>query len=71
MSLWNLFLQMYPFGLRNKPATFERCMHAIFAGFVEELVQVFMNDLSFYGTLMNTLTILTKFHKYVRKLILS
>src|SRR3954467_11869884 len=30
-------------------ATFQRCMSAIFHGFCEEIVEVFMDDFSFYG----------------------
>src|SRR4051794_9258031 len=30
-----------PFGLCNAPATFQRCMSAIFHGFCEEIVEVF------------------------------
>jgi hypothetical protein len=33
-----------PFGLWNAPATFQRCMNAIFADFVEEIMKVFMDD---------------------------
>jgi hypothetical protein len=39
-----------PFGLCNAPATFQRCMSAIFYGFYEEIVEVFMDDFSVYGT---------------------
>jgi hypothetical protein len=39
-----------PFGLCNAPATFQRCMSAIFHGFCEEIVEVFMDDFSVYGT---------------------
>src|SRR4051812_16183534 len=39
-----------PFGLCNAPATFQRCMSAIFHGFFEEIVEVFMDDFSVYGT---------------------
>jgi hypothetical protein len=39
-----------PFGLYNAPATFQRCMSAIFHGFSEEIVEVFMDDFSVYGT---------------------
>ena len=39
-----------PFGLCNAPATFQRCMNAIFADFVEEIMEVFMDDFSVYGT---------------------
>jgi hypothetical protein len=39
-----------PFGLCNAPATFQRCMSTIFHGFCEEIVEVFMDDFSIYGT---------------------
>ncbi|VAH95491.1 unnamed protein product [Triticum turgidum subsp. durum] len=39
-----------PFGLCNVPATFERCMTAIFSDFCENIVEVFMDDFSVYGT---------------------
>jgi hypothetical protein len=39
-----------PFGLCNAPATFQRCMSAIFHGFCEEIVEVFMHDFSVFGT---------------------
>jgi hypothetical protein len=39
-----------PFGLCNAPATFQGCMSAIFHLFCEEIVEVFMDDFSFYGT---------------------
>src|SRR3954466_12156744 len=39
-----------PFGLCNAPANFQRCMSAIFHGFSEEIVEVFMDDFSIYGT---------------------
>jgi hypothetical protein len=35
-----------PFGLCNAPTTFQRCMSAIFHGFCEEIVEVFMDDFS-------------------------
>ncbi|KAK1664834.1 hypothetical protein QYE76_052993 [Lolium multiflorum] len=38
-----------PFGLCNAPATFQRCMFAIFHGFCESIVEVFMDDFSVYG----------------------
>ncbi|GJS64681.1 reverse transcriptase domain-containing protein [Tanacetum coccineum] len=38
-----------PFGLCNAPATFQRCMLAIFHDMIEESVEVFMNDLSVFG----------------------
>jgi hypothetical protein len=39
-----------PFGLCNALATFQRCMSAIFHVFSEEIVEVFMDDFSAYGT---------------------
>ena len=38
-----------PFGLCNAPATFQRCMTAIFSSFCENIVVVFMDDSSVYG----------------------
>ncbi|GJZ61768.1 reverse transcriptase domain-containing protein [Tanacetum coccineum] len=38
-----------PFGLCNAPATFQRCMLAIFHDMIEESVKVFMDDFSFFG----------------------
>ncbi|GJT16242.1 reverse transcriptase domain-containing protein [Tanacetum coccineum] len=38
-----------PFGLCNSPATFQRCMLAIFHDMIEESVEVFMDDFSFFG----------------------
>nr|GEV54285.1 reverse transcriptase domain-containing protein [Tanacetum cinerariifolium] len=37
------------FGVCNAPATFQRCMLAIFHGMIEESVKVFMDDLSVFG----------------------
>ncbi|MCQ7416389.1 RNA-directed DNA polymerase, partial [Salmonella enterica] len=39
-----------PFGLCNAPATFQRCMMAIFSDFVEEIMEVFMDDFSVFGS---------------------
>jgi hypothetical protein len=39
-----------PFGLCNAPATFQRCMFAIFHGFCEEIMEVFTDNFSVYGT---------------------
>ena len=39
-----------PFGLCNAPATFLRCMTAIFSDFPEKIVEVFMDDFFVYGT---------------------
>ncbi|GKC52463.1 reverse transcriptase domain-containing protein [Tanacetum coccineum] len=38
-----------PFGLSNAPATFKRWILAIFHDFIEESVEVFMDDLSVFG----------------------
>ncbi|GKF08508.1 reverse transcriptase domain-containing protein [Tanacetum coccineum] len=38
-----------PFGLCNAPATFQRCMLAIFHDMIEESVEVFIDDLSVFG----------------------
>ncbi|KAI3776250.1 hypothetical protein L1987_46023 [Smallanthus sonchifolius] len=38
-----------PFGLCNAPATFQRCMIAIFQDMVESSMEVFMDDFSVYG----------------------
>jgi hypothetical protein len=46
----NYAYRRMPFGLCNAPATFQRCMSAIFHGFYEEIVEVFMDNFSVYGT---------------------
>ena len=38
-----------PFGLCNAPATFQRCMTAMFSDFCEKIVEVFMDDFFVYG----------------------
>ncbi|XP_022843127.1 uncharacterized protein LOC111366646 [Olea europaea var. sylvestris] len=38
------------FGLYNAPATFQRCMMAIFTNMVEDIMEVFMNDFLVFGT---------------------
>ncbi|GKB38241.1 hypothetical protein Tco_0883183 [Tanacetum coccineum] len=38
-----------PFRLSNAPATFQRCMTAIFHDMVEDFMEVFMNDFSVFG----------------------
>ncbi|GKD63782.1 reverse transcriptase domain-containing protein, partial [Tanacetum coccineum] len=38
-----------PFGLCNAPATFQRCITAIFHGMVEDFMEVFMDDFSVFG----------------------
>nr|GEV51195.1 reverse transcriptase domain-containing protein [Tanacetum cinerariifolium] len=42
-----------PFGLCNAPTTFQRCMLAIFHDMIKESVEVFMDDLSFFGNSFN------------------
>ena len=39
-----------PFGLRNALATFQRCMMSIFFDLVEEVMEIFMDDFSVYGS---------------------
>ena len=41
-----------PFGLCNAPATFQRCMMAIFSDFCEKICEVFMDDFSFMDPLL-------------------
>ncbi|GJX67794.1 reverse transcriptase domain-containing protein [Tanacetum coccineum] len=38
-----------PFGLCNAPATFQRCMLAIFHDMIEESIEVFMDDFFIFG----------------------
>jgi hypothetical protein len=38
-----------PFGLCHALASFQRCMMAVFSEFIEEIVEVFMDDVSVYG----------------------
>ncbi|MDD0148337.1 reverse transcriptase, partial [Shigella flexneri] len=39
-----------PFGLCNAPATFQRCMMAIFSDMVENIIEIFMDDFSVFGS---------------------
>ena len=39
-----------PFELCNAPATFQRCMMSIFFDFGEEVMEIFMDDFSVYGS---------------------
>ena len=39
-----------PFGLCNDPANFQRCMMTIFSDLVEEVMEIFMDDFSVYGS---------------------
>ncbi|XP_019057166.1 PREDICTED: uncharacterized protein LOC104806089 [Tarenaya hassleriana] len=38
-----------PFGLCNAPATFQRCMTAVFSDLIEDVMEVFMDDFSVHG----------------------
>ncbi|XP_054792441.1 LOW QUALITY PROTEIN: uncharacterized protein LOC129298065, partial [Prosopis cineraria] len=38
-----------PFGLCNAPATFQRCMMAIFSDMIEQTMEVFMDDFTVFG----------------------
>ena len=38
-----------PFGLRNAPTTFQRCMLSIFSDMVECIMEVYMDDITIYG----------------------
>ena len=39
-----------PFGLCNAHATFQKCMMSMFSNFVEEAMEIFMDDFSVYGS---------------------
>jgi len=39
-----------PFGVCNAPATFQRCVMAIFADMVEKCIKVFMDDFFIFGS---------------------
>ncbi|GJX80907.1 reverse transcriptase domain-containing protein [Tanacetum coccineum] len=41
-----------PFGLCNAPATFHRCMTAIFHDMVEDFIEVFMDDFLVFGIVL-------------------
>ncbi|GKB42018.1 DNA-directed DNA polymerase [Tanacetum coccineum] len=42
-----------PFGLCNAPATFQRCMTAIFHELIKDSMEVFMDDFSVFGSLFD------------------
>ena len=39
-----------PFGLCNAPGTFQRCMMSIFSDLAEEVMEIFMDDFTLYGS---------------------
>ena len=39
-----------PFGLCNAPGTFQRCIMSIFSDLVEEVMEIFMDDFTVYGS---------------------
>ena len=39
-----------PFGLCNAPATFQKCLFSIFSEYIENIIEVFMDDFSVYGS---------------------
>ena len=39
-----------PFGLCNAPATFQRCMIFMFSDLAEEVMEIFMDDFTVYGS---------------------
>ena len=39
-----------PFGLCNAPATFQSCMMSMFSDLVEEIMEIFMDDFTVYGS---------------------
>ena len=39
-----------PFGLCNVPATFHQCMLSIFSDMVERIMEVFIDDITIYGS---------------------
>ena len=38
-----------PFSLCKAPATFQRCMLSVFSDLVERIIEVYMDDITFYG----------------------
>ena len=39
-----------PFGLCNAPATFQICMMSMFSYLAEEVMEIFMDDFTLYGS---------------------
>ena len=60
-------LEKIPFGLCNAPATFQRCMMTIFLDLEKEVMEIFMDDFTVYGSsfencLHNLGTVLQRCH---------
>ncbi|GKB75738.1 reverse transcriptase domain-containing protein [Tanacetum coccineum] len=53
LPLWDFAYRRMPFGLCNAPATFQRCMTAIFHDMVEDFMEVFMDNFSVFGNSFN------------------
>lgn len=54
MCLYGVFVcRRMTFGLCNAPTTFQRCLMAIFDGLIEDIMEVFMDDFSVFGTSFN------------------
>ncbi|KAL6325711.1 hypothetical protein AAG906_023595 [Vitis piasezkii] len=45
-----LLYRRMPFGLCNAPGTFQRCMLSIFRDMVKRIMEVFMDDITIYGS---------------------
>ena len=43
-----------PFGLCNAPGTFQRCMVSIFSEYIENFIEVFMDDFTVHGDSFDT-----------------
>ncbi|RVW63908.1 Retrovirus-related Pol polyprotein from transposon 297 [Vitis vinifera] len=50
MSIRTYAYRRMPFSLCNAPATFQRCMLSIFSDMVEHIMEVFMDDITIYGS---------------------
>ena len=55
-----------PFGLCNAPTTVQRCMMSIFLDLVEEVMEIFMEDFSIFGSsfencLQNLIVVLQRY----------
>ena len=46
----NFAFRRMSFGLCNAPATFQRCMMSIFSNLAEEVIEIFMDDFTVYGS---------------------